>query len=226
MGSNCNFHSGYWGSGNGGCSTPGFRSNAWCADFAHYVWATAGVSTLSGINSWAYSFAKYSNAYSTLHLPGSLDLSNIGHLPDGTLEDIDHVGIVESFSSGTVHTIEGNASDQSKRNSYPYSSSNIRGYITASGLIASANLAAQPVAPVHIVVGVDRSGRQHHRYPQRGLQPRQPQHRGIRQRSRNRLGKYRNTTTGWSTWIGLGGTNTTGTPTALYHPTNDNTEGY
>ncbi len=152
MDSNCNYYSGYWGTGSSGCTTAGFRSNAWCADFAHYVWATAGVATLSGINSWAYSFAKYGYANGTLHVAGSgynpqpgdtvvfdwdspyIDLSGIRNMSDATLEDIDHLGIVTSYSSGTVNTIEGNASDQIKANSYSATSVAIRAYISPSGI--------------------------------------------------------------------------------------------
>ena len=41
---------------------------------------------------------------------------------------IDHVGIVESVSAGTVNTIEGNSGDKVARRSYSIGSSNIYGY--------------------------------------------------------------------------------------------------
>lgn len=41
---------------------------------------------------------------------------------------IDHVGIVESVSGGTVNTIEGNSGDKVARRSYSIGSSNIYGY--------------------------------------------------------------------------------------------------
>ena len=41
---------------------------------------------------------------------------------------IDHVGIVESVSGGTVNTIEGNSGDKVARRSYRIGSSNIYGY--------------------------------------------------------------------------------------------------
>src|SRR4051812_43798199 len=71
VGDNCNFYSGYWSSGSNDCGTAGFRRNAWCADFARYVWKTAGVSTLTGLDPWAYSFARYGSAQGTLHVAGS-----------------------------------------------------------------------------------------------------------------------------------------------------------
>ena len=42
---------------------------------------------------------------------------------------IDHVGIVESVSGGTVNTIEGNSGDKVARRSYSIESSNIYGYV-------------------------------------------------------------------------------------------------
>ena len=50
----------------------------------------------------------------------SLDWGNNG--------TIDHVGIVESVSGGTVNTIEGNSGDKVARRSYSIGSSNIYGY--------------------------------------------------------------------------------------------------
>ena len=41
---------------------------------------------------------------------------------------IDHVGIVESVSDGTVNTIEGNSGDKVARRNYSIGSSNIYGY--------------------------------------------------------------------------------------------------
>ena len=41
---------------------------------------------------------------------------------------IDHVGIIESVSGGTVNTIEGNSGDKVARRSYSIGSSNIYGY--------------------------------------------------------------------------------------------------
>ena len=41
---------------------------------------------------------------------------------------IDHVGIVESVSGGTVNTIEGNSGDKVARRSYSIGSGNIYGY--------------------------------------------------------------------------------------------------
>ena len=40
----------------------------------------------------------------------------------------DHVGIVESVANGRVYTIEGNAGDQVRRNSYPIGYGEIKGY--------------------------------------------------------------------------------------------------
>ncbi len=49
-------------------------------------------------------------------------------LTGGNNGTIDHVGIVESVSGGTVNTIEGNSGDKVARRSYSIGSSNIYGY--------------------------------------------------------------------------------------------------
>ena len=40
----------------------------------------------------------------------------------------DHVGIVEKVEGGRVYTIEGNANDQVRQNSYPIGYGEIKGY--------------------------------------------------------------------------------------------------
>jgi hypothetical protein len=142
MGSNCNYYSGYWGTGSNSCSKSGFRSVAWCADFAKYIWAVGGVTNRSGLNSWAYSFWRYGLNNDTWHARGS------GYTPKpgdavvydwdppfnpSVYEDIDHVGIVESYSGGTLTTIEGNTSDQTLRHTRSGSSNVIVGYTSPVG---------------------------------------------------------------------------------------------
>ncbi|MEV4722044.1 CHAP domain-containing protein, partial [Micromonospora noduli] len=124
MGSGCNFYSGYWVSGYNECGRAGFRKNAWCADFARYVWKVGGVTDLKGLSPWAYSFWRYGLSRGTWHA------ANSGYTPQPgdavvfdwnppfnpkVYEDIDHVGIVESYSGGKLTTIEGNTSDATHR---------------------------------------------------------------------------------------------------------------
>ncbi len=42
----------------------------------------------------------------------------------------DHIGIAESVSNGTIHTIEGNSNNQVRRNTYRIGHGNIRGFAT------------------------------------------------------------------------------------------------
>ena len=47
-GYNCNFFTSYFGAGSTGCSN-GWRTEAWCADFARYTWARSGVAYTSAV---------------------------------------------------------------------------------------------------------------------------------------------------------------------------------
>jgi hypothetical protein len=175
-GSNCNYYSGYWGDGSSlGCAST-FRSTAWCAEFARYVWKTAGVADLKGLNAWAYSFAQYGKNHGTFHSPSGytpapgdavvfdgdslyIDVANtdllVGDGSGGVLgQDIDHVALVESYScGGTVTYIGGNqGGGVISRSTVSISSSNVRGFITPSGLTGGAGTLASPI------LGYDQGG--------------------------------------------------------------------
>ncbi|WP_203986858.1 CHAP domain-containing protein, partial [Sphaerisporangium rufum] len=142
-GSGCNYYTGLfrtWKSSSGCGSADGvkFRDSDWCADFAKYVWQSAGVDhadvaeTAGGVlTGWASSFKDYGVKYGTWHTrssgytpqPGDSLVFDWDH--NG---DIDHVGIVTSATSGTVYTIEGNTSDAIHARSYSRSSADIVGY--------------------------------------------------------------------------------------------------
>lgn len=103
--------------------------DAWCASFATWVWKKAGYKvnwTNKNLVSAIWSDAKKlglqrstSNAQ-----PGDMvifDWNNDGN-PD-------HVGIVESVNGNTITTIEGNSSDQVKRNHYNMGNSDLVGVV-------------------------------------------------------------------------------------------------
>jgi WD40 repeat protein len=101
--------------------------------FAKYVWKSAGVTDLGGLDSWAYSFWRYGLNKGTWHAAGSGYTPQPGDavvfdwdppFDSSYFEDIDHVGIVESFSAGTLTTIEGNTSDGTHRRDRSSSLSN------------------------------------------------------------------------------------------------------
>ena len=138
----CNFYSGAvrtW--TRGGCADATWGASEWCADFAHYVWLTAGGINVDGLDGWAQSFRAYGEAHGTFHLRSS------GYVPspgDAIVYDwdtgadakndphpIDHVGIVVEVHDGRVYTIEGNTGGGDvSRNSEPLGDTQIVGYST------------------------------------------------------------------------------------------------
>jgi hypothetical protein len=138
-GNNCNYYSGAWGnSGNDVCSTYSagylrgtgswtygnikWRQNDWCADFARYVWSFSGAN-VTGLTPFAGSFYRANAGTSYWHpkssgyvpQPGDAVLYDWATPPTGGTNGwgIDHVGIVESYSGGTLTTIEGNTTSDS-----------------------------------------------------------------------------------------------------------------
>ncbi|WP_326550240.1 FG-GAP-like repeat-containing protein [Micromonospora sp. NBC_01813] len=101
---NCSPHSGYYNS----CGIH------WCANFARWVWSQAGVTPVTGLNSWAQSFKVYGFAHNTYHArsgytpqPGDAVIFdwNPGQADD---HPIDHVAIVTAVSGGKVYYTGGN----------------------------------------------------------------------------------------------------------------------
>lgn len=100
----------------------------WCAAFVTYVFKEAGFLDLVGGGS-ANCDTFLSNSVSsgaTLYYPGDYtpqpgDIALMwrqgrpGQASDGTPNLMEHIGIVESYSGGTLTTIEGNCSDMLKR---------------------------------------------------------------------------------------------------------------
>ena len=97
---------------------------SWCADQSGYI--QSGVipkfSLCSDGVRWFESKGRFRDASYT---PAVGDIIFFDWGNNGT---IDHVGIVESVSGGTVNTIEGNSGDKVARRNYSIGSSNIYGY--------------------------------------------------------------------------------------------------
>ena len=97
---------------------------SWCADQSGYI--QSGVipkfSLCSDGVKWFESKGRFRDASYT---PAAGDIIFFDWGNNGT---IDHVGIVESVSGGTINTIEGNSGDKVARRSYSIGSSNIYGY--------------------------------------------------------------------------------------------------
>jgi YVTN family beta-propeller protein len=110
----CNPYSAYWQDGNG-CAN-GWRSQEWCADFASWVWAKAGVSFARGvsnsdINAVAGSFYAWGLATGNWHplssgyQPQPGDVAFYGPLSDAPGG---HVGIVVGGTAASPTVVNGN----------------------------------------------------------------------------------------------------------------------
>lgn len=118
--------------GEGPCSTnsaggSGFYTScgqAWCADFARWVWAQAGVSNTSELTPAAGSFYVYGANHGTLHSTpqvGDAVVFNYGYQGTGTAE---HVALVTKVNSdGTIESISGNWGNRVTLNVPAYSPS-------------------------------------------------------------------------------------------------------
>jgi hypothetical protein len=104
----CNKYSGYWVSGTDDCGN-GNLDEEWCADFAAWVWKTAGATVdyqyINGdLNSSAASFYEWGMANGTWHPVGSGYVPQPGDVAVYGLDISDlvaqHVAIVTSFSPG------------------------------------------------------------------------------------------------------------------------------
>ncbi|MER5637103.1 FG-GAP-like repeat-containing protein [Kitasatospora sp. NPDC002227] len=126
--------------GNGPCSTNsaggsgyyGSCGEAWCADFAKWVWNQAGVN-VSGLTAGAGSFALYGSG---LHSSPRVGDAAVFNYSGGGYAD--HVSLVTSVNSdGTVSTIGGNQSNSVTRGTISasgyYGSQHISGYVSPQG---------------------------------------------------------------------------------------------
>lgn len=88
-GSNCNPFTGYFGRGSAQGSVvvkgktvavtcaAGTRAEAWCSDFAQWVWTQAGAIT-TNLSGWSYSFVQYGQANNTFHPATPTYLPKVG----------------------------------------------------------------------------------------------------------------------------------------------------
>lgn len=110
-GSNCNPYTAYFGRGSTSGCAPGTSAEEWCADFAEWVWTTAGIDT-TGIDGLAYSFVSWGEARTGAWFPGATNDPEPGDAVvwgDAATESAVHVGIVVGVQDGSIDVVSGNA---------------------------------------------------------------------------------------------------------------------
>jgi hypothetical protein len=129
---------------------PGYYGSCginWCAEFARWVWAHAGVSDVDGLDSYAQSFKTYGQARGTYHSrtsgytpqPGDAILFDWDHSSTDP-NPIDHVGIVDKVDSSNVSEVGGNQGNSDEmlsvvsEDTYSRTYANIDGYVEPVGL--------------------------------------------------------------------------------------------
>ncbi|MBC7645020.1 MAG: DUF2272 domain-containing protein [Thermoleophilia bacterium] len=104
----------------------------WCADFTSWVMKQAGVPIGKDGKGDDYTPTIQTQAKAdgrwkpNSFTPKPGDMLEFDWEGDGK---VDHIGIVEKVEGGKIFTIEGNSSDQVRRNSYAAGSAKIAGYI-------------------------------------------------------------------------------------------------
>ena len=102
--SNCNPYTAFFNRATAAGCTPGTRAEAWCADFAEWVWLQAGAS-VAGINAMSYSFLQQGLSNGTLHRPTASYVPQVGQaIVFGTYGGMNggygsHVGLVTAVNA-------------------------------------------------------------------------------------------------------------------------------
>jgi CHAP domain len=110
LGSNCNVFTAYFGRGSSAGCSQGTSAEAWCSDFAEWVWFTAGAG-VTNLSAWSYNFVYYGQAHGTFkqgatNNPQPGDAVVWGNM---STQYGDHVGIVVAVNSqGQIQVVNGN----------------------------------------------------------------------------------------------------------------------
>ncbi|MER7672268.1 CHAP domain-containing protein [Kitasatospora sp. NPDC096128] len=89
------------------CGSGGGSAEAWCADFAGWVWARNGVAHLGDLSPSAASFFDYGRRYGTLHNTPQVGDAVVFNYNYGT-DRADHVALVVAVGGGSVTFVGGN----------------------------------------------------------------------------------------------------------------------
>ncbi|MEV4276004.1 CHAP domain-containing protein [Actinoplanes xinjiangensis] len=127
-GANCNYYSGALNAGSR-CAG-GWRSEAWCADFARWVWRQAGANT-TGLTAGAISFQSYGTRRGTWHGGSSLAGARAGDVIGwnfGGSTSNDHVGVIVAVGTDTVTTVDGNYNNRITTRTIRRGTAGVSGY--------------------------------------------------------------------------------------------------
>lgn len=148
-GSNCNPYTAYFaGRGYNANCAPGTMAEAWCSDFANWVWLTAGAQ-VDGITGWSYTFVEYGMRHGTFKA-GPLNDPQIGDAVvwGSTTEQYGaHVGLVTDVRFGYIRVLSGNSETDNVSES---------GWIDAASFTIDGYGIAGYITPVPAVSGATR----------------------------------------------------------------------
>jgi hypothetical protein len=113
LGSNCNPYTAFFGRGTTTGCAAGTAAEAWCSDFAEWVWQNAGAD-VTGITGWSYTFVDNGIANGTFKAGATNDPQpgDAVVFGDAATDYGSHVGIVTAVnSSGEIDMVSGNWGD-------------------------------------------------------------------------------------------------------------------
>jgi hypothetical protein len=162
LGSGCNPYTAFFGRGSTAGCAPGTAAEAWCSDFADWVWANAGAQ-VAGITGWSYTFVEFGQFFGTFTQGATNDPQPGDGVVWGDLaaQYGAHVGIVVGVKGGQIDVVSGNGDNHVYDSGYfnPATSTlggySIVGYTSPIPAAAQAphlapNFAAPPVSQAQI----------------------------------------------------------------------------
>jgi hypothetical protein len=128
LGSNCNYYAGVFRTGGTGCAN-GYRTEAWCADFAKFVWKN-GQANIGGLNAATESFQAYGSRHGTWHSGlGGIQPGDAVLYADPQPGRTSHVGIVVSTTGGRIDVVSGNVNNRVYKHDVHYLAAEAIGYV-------------------------------------------------------------------------------------------------
>jgi hypothetical protein len=108
-GSDCNPFTAAWGRGSTDGCAPGTAAEAWCSDFAQWVWQHAGVPT-QGITGWSATFALWGAAHHRVQFGTHFHAAPGDAIVWGSRDPLygTHVGLVVAVSGRYLDVVNGN----------------------------------------------------------------------------------------------------------------------